>query len=57
MGVPGAAARFCGSQAFLFLQDFFFGTPAANFGRVSWTEVLVATALRHVAQAPAASAL
>ena len=24
MGVPRAAARFCSSQAFLFLQDFFF---------------------------------
>ena len=52
MGVPRAAARFCGSQAFLFLQDIyiFFGTPAANSGRVSWTEVPVAAALRLAAR-------
>lgn len=35
----------------------FFGTLAANSGRVSWTEVVVAVALRRAAQATATSAL
>ena len=62
MGVPRAASL-CGSKGFLLLQAFFFclffvfGTPTANSGRVSWTEVVVAVALRRAAQTTAASAL
>lgn len=47
-----APRPFAGSSLFLFL-----GTPAAKSGRVSWTEVLVAAALRRAAQATADSAL
>ena len=52
--VAPRASSFCKRFFFLF---FVFGTPTANSGRVSWTEVVVAVALRRAAQTTAASAL